>query len=97
MTNSGLAKEETMHATAVETIAPQSKGPLETPRRILPPTFSFLLRWGFLALIAIVAVLSTVLGLMFTPVFYVCIQRLRERHRPEPEPGAVSPSPAPAE
>jgi HAE1 family hydrophobic/amphiphilic exporter-1 len=40
---------------------------------------------------------STVLGLMFTPVFYVCIQRLRERHRPEPEPGAVSPSPAPAE
>ncbi len=53
-----------MHATAVETIAPQSKGPLETPRRILPPTFSFMLRWGFLALIAIVAVLSTVLGLM---------------------------------
>jgi hydrophobe/amphiphile efflux-1 (HAE1) family protein len=40
---------------------------------------------------------STVLGLMFTPVFYVCIQRLRERRRPEPEPGAASPSPAPAE
>jgi uncharacterized membrane protein (UPF0182 family) len=53
-----------MHATAVEKIASQSKGPLETPRRILPPALSFLLRWGFLALIAIVVVLSTVLGLV---------------------------------
>jgi hypothetical protein len=53
-----------MHATAVETIAPQAKGSLETPRRILPPALSFLLRWGLLALIAIVAVLSTVLGLV---------------------------------
>jgi uncharacterized membrane protein (UPF0182 family) len=53
-----------MHATAVEKIAPQAKGPLETPRRILPPAISFLLRWGFLALIAIVVVLSTVLGLV---------------------------------
>jgi multidrug efflux pump subunit AcrB len=40
---------------------------------------------------------STVLGLMFTPVFYVSIQRLRERRRPEPEPGAASPLPAAAE
>ncbi len=37
---------------------------------------------------------STVLGLVFTPVFYVSIQRLRERRRPEPEPGAVSAAPA---
>ena len=37
---------------------------------------------------------STVLGLVFTPVFYVSIQRLRERRRPEPEPGAASPAPA---
>jgi hypothetical protein len=27
MTNSGLAKEQTMHVTAVENIAPQAKGP----------------------------------------------------------------------
>jgi hypothetical protein len=53
-----------MHATAVEKITPQANGPLETPRRILPPAISFLLRWGFLALIAIVVVLSTVLGLV---------------------------------
>ena len=53
-----------MHATAVEKIAPQAKGSIETPRRILPPAISFLLRWGFLALIAIVVVLSTVLGLV---------------------------------
>jgi uncharacterized membrane protein (UPF0182 family) len=53
-----------MHATAVEKITPQAKGPLETPRRILPPALSFLLRWGLLALIAIVVVLSTVLGLV---------------------------------
>ena len=53
-----------MHATAVEKIASQAKGPLETPRRILPPAVSFLLRWGLLALIAIVVVLSTVLGLV---------------------------------
>ena len=37
---------------------------------------------------------STALGLMFTPVFYVSIQRLRERRRPEPEPGAALPAPA---
>ena len=53
-----------MHATAVEKIAPQAKGPLETPRRILPPAISFLLRWSLLALIAIVVVVSTVLGLV---------------------------------
>jgi hypothetical protein len=53
-----------MHATAVEKITPQAKGPLETPRRILPPALSFLLRWGLLALIAIVVVLSTVLSLV---------------------------------
>src|SRR5664279_3292886 len=53
-----------MHATAVEKITPQAKGPLETPRRILPPAINFLLRWGLLALIAIVVVLSTVLGLV---------------------------------
>ena len=53
-----------MHATAVEKITPQSKGPLETPRRILPPAINFLLRWGLLALIAIVVVPSTVLGLV---------------------------------
>ena len=53
-----------MHATAVEKIAPQAKGSIETPRRILPPAISFLLRWGFLALIAIVVVLSIVLGLV---------------------------------
>src|ERR1039458_5089773 len=53
-----------MHATAVEKIIPQSKGPLETTPRILPPALSFLLRWGLLALIAIVVVLSTVLGLV---------------------------------
>jgi uncharacterized membrane protein (UPF0182 family) len=53
-----------MHTTAVEKISPQAKGPLETPPRILSPAISFLLRWGFLALIAIVVVLSTVLGLV---------------------------------
>jgi uncharacterized membrane protein (UPF0182 family) len=53
-----------MHATAVEKITPQAKGPLETPRRILPPAINFLLRWGLLALIAIVVVLSNVLGLV---------------------------------
>ncbi len=37
---------------------------------------------------------STVLGLVFTPVFYVSIQRLRERRRPEPEPGVASAAPA---
>jgi hypothetical protein len=53
-----------MHVTAVEKITPQSKGPLETTPRILPPALSFLLRWGLLALIAIAVVLSTVLGLV---------------------------------
>ncbi len=37
---------------------------------------------------------STVLGLMFTPVFYVSIQRLRERRRSEPDPGAAAAAPA---
>ncbi len=37
---------------------------------------------------------STVLGLVFTPVFYVSIQRLRERRRPEPELGVASAAPA---
>jgi hypothetical protein len=64
MTNSGLAEEETMHATAVEKIAPQAKDPFETPRRILSPALSFLLRWGLLALIALGVVLSVVLGLV---------------------------------
>jgi len=34
-----------MHATAVERVTPQSKDPLEAPRRTLPPARSFLLRW----------------------------------------------------
>ena len=38
---------------------------------------------------------STVLGLVFTPVFYIVIERLRERSRPQP--GAATPQPAPAE
>jgi hypothetical protein len=59
-----MAEEWSMHATAVEKIAPESKEPLETPRRILPPALGFLLRWGLLAPIAIVVVLSTVLGLV---------------------------------
>jgi uncharacterized membrane protein (UPF0182 family) len=59
-----LAEEQTMHATAVEKIAPQAKDPLEASRRILPPGINLLLRWGLLALIAIVVVLSTVLGLV---------------------------------
>jgi hypothetical protein len=45
-----------MHATAVEKITPQAKDPFETQRRILPPAISFLLRWGFFALIAIALV-----------------------------------------
>ena len=53
-----------MHATAVEKIAPQAKDSFETPRRILPPALSFLLRWGPLALIALGVVLSVVLGLV---------------------------------
>jgi len=53
-----------MHATAVEKIASQAKAPLEASRRILPPGINLLLRWGLLALIAIVVVLSTVLGLV---------------------------------
>ena len=32
-----------MHATAVEKIAPQTKGSLETPRWILPPAISILI------------------------------------------------------
>ena len=39
---------------------------------------------------------STVLGLVFTPVFYVSIQRLRERRQPAAEPDAAA-SPTPAE
>ncbi len=37
---------------------------------------------------------STVLGLVFTPVFYVSIQRLRERRRPEPDHSAAAAAPA---
>jgi hydrophobe/amphiphile efflux-1 (HAE1) family protein len=38
---------------------------------------------------------STVLGLVFTPVFYVSIQRLRERRQPAAQPhSAASPTPA---
>jgi hydrophobe/amphiphile efflux-1 (HAE1) family protein len=37
---------------------------------------------------------STVLGLVFTPVFYVSIQRLRERRRPASDPDAAAVAPA---
>ncbi len=37
---------------------------------------------------------STVFGLLFTPVFYVAIERLRERRRPRSAPGLASPEPA---
>ncbi len=37
---------------------------------------------------------STIFGLVFTPVFYVSIQRLRERRRPAPGPAAASAAPA---
>src|ERR1039458_8664295 len=53
-----------MNPSAVETITPQSKEPIETPRRILPPAITFLLRWGIFALIATVIVLSLILGLV---------------------------------
>jgi hypothetical protein len=53
-----------MNPSAVEKITPQSKEPLETPRRILPPAITFLLRWGIFALIATVIVLSLILGLV---------------------------------
>jgi hypothetical protein len=53
-----------MNATAVEKITPQVNESIETTGRILPPAISFLLRWGFFALIAIGVVLSVVLGLV---------------------------------
>jgi uncharacterized membrane protein (UPF0182 family) len=53
-----------MHAKAVEIITPQANEPLDSTGRIFPPAISFLLRWGFLALVVIVVVLSTVLGLV---------------------------------
>jgi HAE1 family hydrophobic/amphiphilic exporter-1 len=37
---------------------------------------------------------ATVFGLVFTPVFYVLIERLRERREPKAEPGAVPAKPA---
>jgi hypothetical protein len=53
-----------MNATAVEKIAPRPDQPRDTERRLLPPAISFLLRWGFFALIAVGVVLSVVLGLV---------------------------------
>ena len=53
-----------MHAKAVEIITPQANEPLDSTGRIFPPAISFLLRRGFLALVVIVVVLSTVLGLV---------------------------------
>ncbi len=53
-----------MNATAVEKIAPRPDQSRDSERRFLPPAISFLLRWGFFALIAISVVLSVALGLV---------------------------------
>jgi len=53
-----------MNPSAAEKITPNPNEPLETAWRILPPTLRLLLRWGLFALIAIVIVLSLVLGLV---------------------------------
>ena len=53
-----------MSSSAVEKITPHPNEPLQTAWRLLPPAISFLLRWGIFALIAIVIVLSLVLGLV---------------------------------
>ena len=52
-----------MNATAVETITSQPDEPLESKRRILPPSISSLLRWGPFAVIVIGIALSLVLSL----------------------------------
>ena len=51
-----------MNPSADEKITPHLKEPREAASRLLPPASSFLLRWGFFALIAIGVVLSVVLG-----------------------------------
>ena len=53
-----------MNPSAVEKITPHPNEPREVAWRPLPPAIAFLLRWGFFALIAIVIVLSLVLGLV---------------------------------
>jgi uncharacterized membrane protein (UPF0182 family) len=53
-----------MNPSAVEKTTPHPNEPREAAWRPLPPSIAFLLRWGFFALIAIVIVLSLVLGLV---------------------------------
>jgi uncharacterized membrane protein (UPF0182 family) len=53
-----------MNPSTVEKITPHPNEPREVAWRPLPPAIAFLLRWGFFALIAIVIVLSLVLGLV---------------------------------
>jgi hypothetical protein len=53
-----------MNPSAVEKITPNPNEPLKSAGGLLPPILRFLLRWGFFALIAIVIVLSLVLGLV---------------------------------
>jgi hypothetical protein len=53
-----------MNRSAVEKTTPHPNEPREAAWRPLPPSIAFLLRWGFFALIAIVIVLSLVLGLV---------------------------------
>jgi uncharacterized membrane protein (UPF0182 family) len=53
-----------MNPSAVEKITSNPNEPLETAWKHLPPAVAFLLRWGIFALIAIVIVLSLVLGLV---------------------------------
>ena len=53
-----------MHATAVEKITPQLNQSRNPTGRILPPTISFLLRWGILALFALGILVSVILGLI---------------------------------
>jgi hypothetical protein len=53
-----------MHATAVETITPQSNQARNTAGRLFPPAISHLLRWGILALFALGVLISVILGLV---------------------------------
>ena len=53
-----------MNPSAVEKITPHPNESREAVWRPLPPAIALLLRWGFFALIAIVIVLSLVLGLV---------------------------------
>jgi hypothetical protein len=53
-----------MNPSAVEKITSNPNEPLETAWKHLPPAVAFLLRWGIFALIAIVIVVSLVLGLV---------------------------------